>query len=105
MHGQDVDLSAVGKKRATQHDVLGTYGPLIKRAKIFLNADLTPQEADQLIAEKKIDGAVFGWIWIGNPDVVRRLEAGKELNYNVDFSTLYGAAAGPKGYTDYPFAE
>lgn len=69
-----------------------------------MNADVSPQEAEQLISEKKIDGAVFGWIWIGNPDVVHRLEAGKDLNYNTDIHTLYGASAGPKGYTDYPFA-
>ncbi|KAL5492855.1 hypothetical protein ACEPAI_4303 [Sanghuangporus weigelae] len=99
-----LDTEFDGKKRATQHDVLGTYGPLLKRAKVLLNADVSPQEADQLIADKRIDAAVFGWFWIANPDVVLRLQAGKDLNYNTDLHTLYGAEAGAKGYTDYPFA-
>ncbi|EJC99585.1 FMN-linked oxidoreductase [Fomitiporia mediterranea MF3/22] len=99
-----MDVEFDGKKRATRHDVLATYSPLFTQSKLLLNADVSPQEADQLISENKIDGAVLGWLWISNPDLAHRLESGKEPNYNVDIHTLYGASAGPKGYTDYPFA-
>lgn len=70
----------------------------------MLNADLSPEEADQLITDNRIDAAAFGWIWIANPDVVLRLGAGKDLNHNTDASLLYGVGNGAKGYTDYPSA-
>ena len=92
----------VGKTRATQHDVLGTYGPLIKNASILLNADISPQEGEELIKAGKISGVELGWVWIGTPDVVSRLQNGKELNYNVAIHRLYGGDG--TGYTDYPFA-
>ncbi|KAH8116735.1 FMN-linked oxidoreductase [Phellopilus nigrolimitatus] len=101
-----------GKLRATQHDVLTTYSPLIKRSSIMLNADVSPQEADELISDNKIAAGGFGWLWIGHPDVVPRLEAGKPLDNQVDFTTLYEPKSGAgendnlrKGYTDYPFAK
>ena len=70
-------MLCTGKLRATKHDIVETYFPLFKNSARFLNNDLTPQEADSLIAEGVIDGAVFGWVWIGTPDVVRRLEQRK----------------------------
>ncbi|KAI5118412.1 hypothetical protein M0805_002864 [Coniferiporia weirii] len=77
---------------------------------ILLNANVTPTEADQLIQEGKIAAAVFGWLWIANPDAAIRLQEGIPLNENVDVRTLYGGnmpkneEAMSKGYTDYPFA-
>ena len=91
-----------GAYRGTVHDVLEAYGPLITKSKRLLNADLTPDEAEELIKSGKIDAGVFGWAWIGNPDVVRRLEQGKELNMDVNINGLYSGDA--VGYTDYPFA-
>ncbi|KAI5118410.1 hypothetical protein M0805_002862 [Coniferiporia weirii] len=105
-----LDITINGELRATQHDVLGSYSPLIKHASVLLNGDVTPPEADQLISEGKITGAVFGWFWIGNPDVVLRVKEGKPLNNDVDFTTLYGGGLAEdevsqkKGYTDYPAA-
>lgn len=128
-------------KRGTPHDVLAVYGPIIKPppsaiqehseealrgpampkppfasqnpspTRLFLNVGLMPREADQLIEEEKIDGAVFGQLWIGNPDLQKRLEkgmdvGGKGVNQNLDFKTFYGVpGVDPrKGYTDYPTA-
>lgn len=34
-----------GKKRATVHDVVETYAPLVKNAKLFAGAGYTPEEA------------------------------------------------------------
>jgi N-ethylmaleimide reductase len=59
---------------------------------------------DQALAEKVLEGGradliCFGRPFISNPDLVRRLREGRELNA-LDASTLYGGGA--KGYTDYP---
>lgn len=126
-------------KRGTPHDVLAVYGPIIKPpvtkgfsekalrgpampdtkadsqnptpTRLFLNAFLTPSEAEKLLAEGKIDAAVFGTLWLGNPDLQKRLEkgmdvGGKGVNDQVDFKTFHGApGVDPrKGYTDYPTA-
>ena len=114
-----LDAVIDGKPRATQHDVLAAYRPHIRNAALFLNADLTPDEASKLIEEGKIDAGVFGWLWIGHPDLTGRLQSGgaAALGNDVDVMRLYGGS-GPegesadealervkKGYTDYPFQE
>lgn len=98
-----------GKNRATKHDVVETYAPLIKNSAKFANSGFTGEEAAKFIADGTLDGVFFGVPWITNPDVAKRIEAGKELNMNVDFMTLYGTGAQDeevlkKGYTDYPTA-
>ena len=101
---------SAGEHRATKHDVLKAYGPCIKNAAFFLNGGLTPEEANQLIAEKEIDAAVFGILWIGHPDLAKRIEHDILLDAKLDFATLYGPGpqggleAQRKGYTDYPTA-
>ncbi|KII91231.1 hypothetical protein PLICRDRAFT_156167 [Plicaturopsis crispa FD-325 SS-3] len=100
------DVTFDGKLRATQHDVLAAYGPLIKNTKVFLNGGLTPAEAAALVEAGKIDAAVFGWIWIGHPDVAKRVRYGKPLDAQVDPKTLYDESDHNwVGYTDYPEAQ
>ena len=94
-----------GDKRATPHDVLSSYRPFIKNAKLVLNAGLTPEEAEPLIASGKIDIASFGRSFIANPDYAKKLERGIELN-QIDFTTLQGPDHATleeikKGYIDY----
>ncbi|KAG1751718.1 hypothetical protein EDB19DRAFT_1197823 [Suillus lakei] len=99
-----------GNHRATKHDVLKTYRPCIKKSPLFLNGGLTPEEANQLIAAEEIDAAVFGTLWIGHPDLVKRIEHDIPIDAKLDPKTFYGG--GPqipyeqqkKGYTDYPAA-
>ncbi|KAG9046172.1 hypothetical protein FS837_004927 [Tulasnella sp. UAMH 9824] len=104
-----------GKKRGTPHDVLGTYGPLIKdpsnpstsdTTKLLLNGGLNPDQANELISSQLIDAAVFGTLWISNPDLQTRVEQGKELNTQPDHKTFYGFPGDdPRvGYSDYPDA-
>ena len=98
-----------GKLRAIQHDVLGSYGPLIKKAAVLLNGDVAPKEAAQLISEGKITAAVFGWLWIAHPDLADRIKEGKALDGEVIIKALYGNGltdieSQRHGYTDYPFA-
>lgn len=43
---------------------------------------------------------MFAKSYINNPDLVERARHGYPLDYNIDWSTLFGGGA--KGYTDYP---
>jgi hypothetical protein len=93
----------------TMHDVLASYGPLVKHASsstlLVLNGQLTPTEADGLIRDGKIDAASFGEAWINNPDLQKRVEAGAALASDLDAFSLYGFVENPAiGYTDYPTA-
>jgi len=60
---------------------------------LILNADLSPSEAAMLISStdptKKISGGVFGWLFISN-HLVKRLEQGVALNFDVNVKHLYG---------------
>lgn len=60
---------------------------------------------DNAAVKVDVDAAdliVFGRYFIANPDLVKRLEKGWELN-PYDRSTFYGAEPPEKGYNDYPF--
>lgn len=96
----------LGKKRATPHDVITTYKPILKKALVFGNHDFTGEEAAQYIKEGKMDGVFFGSKWIAHPDLALRFEHGKPLGNNIDYVHLYGDGgdleAQRKGYTDYP---
>jgi N-ethylmaleimide reductase len=67
----------------------------------LVNNGYDKQLAEAAIAEGSADLVAFGKLFIANPDLVRRLRQGHELN-SVDTATFYGG--GPKGYTDYPMA-
>ncbi|KAJ7813904.1 hypothetical protein B0H14DRAFT_3749155 [Mycena olivaceomarginata] len=92
-----------GKKRATQHDVVETYSPLLTNTPIFVNAGVTPTEAEELVGSGKVAGVFFGLNWITHPDLGRRIKEGKQLDNAPNFLTLYGAeGVDPAlGYTDY----
>src|ERR1700691_2988273 len=100
----------IGKPRATKHDVLATYRPFLKTTPIFLNGDVEPEEAASLITSGQIDAAVFGRLWIAHPDLAKRIQHGKPLDAQIDFSIVYGRGPSAseeelrKGYTDYPDA-
>ena len=71
-------------------------GPLIA------NQRLDKETAEALVESGEADACSWGQQYIANPDLVRRFAEGLALN-EPDGSTFYGN--GPKGYTDYPFAE
>lgn len=88
--------------------MLGSYGPLIKNAKIFLNAGVTPEEGAELISSGKIDGTFIGFSWIAHPDLAKRVEHGKPLDNAPNVPFLQGGSEVLEelriGYTDYPEA-
>ncbi|EDR03726.1 uncharacterized protein LACBIDRAFT_174716 [Laccaria bicolor S238N-H82] len=95
------------RKRGIPHDVLESYRTYIKNAKIFLNATVTAEEADALIAAGKIDGAFIGFNWITHPDLAKRVLHGKVLDNIPDIPHLQpgkGDGNWTVGYTDYPVA-
>jgi N-ethylmaleimide reductase len=63
------------------------------------NMGYTLQEADQAIADGKLDAVAFGTAFLANPDLPERILQNAPLNAP-DSTTFY--TPGPKGYTDYP---
>jgi N-ethylmaleimide reductase len=63
------------------------------------NMGYTPQEAEQAIADGKLDAVAFGTAFLANPDLPERILQNAPLNAP-DSTTFY--TPGPKGYTDYP---
>ncbi|KAF9009977.1 FMN-linked oxidoreductase [Cyathus striatus] len=55
------DTVVDGKGRATPHDILETYSPLIKNSKIFVNVDVTPEEGAFLVSSGKVDAIAIGF--------------------------------------------
>ncbi|KAF8903314.1 hypothetical protein CPB84DRAFT_1961227 [Gymnopilus junonius] len=81
-----------GVPRGAQHNELESYRPYIKNAKLFLNGHVTPDEAELLISQGKIDGVFFGNGWISHPDLAKRLEHGLPLDVPPSVAHLYGGA-------------
>lgn len=123
-------------KRGTPHDVLAVYGGLIKPlppfltehseatirghampkpefdsrnptpTRVFVNGDLGVDEAEDILALGAADAVVFGKLWIGNPDLQKRIERGMPVNQELDVKTFYYGIDGDirAGYTTYPEA-
>jgi 2,4-dienoyl-CoA reductase-like NADH-dependent reductase (Old Yellow Enzyme family) len=68
-------------------------GPLI------LNSDYDVASAEAALASGVADAIAFGRPFIGNPDLVERIESGAEWSAD-NPQTWY--SPGPEGYTDYP---
>ncbi|KIK54934.1 hypothetical protein GYMLUDRAFT_48316 [Collybiopsis luxurians FD-317 M1] len=105
-----MDAVIEGKKRGIPHDVVEIYAPLIKHAKVFSNGGFSAEEAAAAVKDGKIEGVFFGMGWIGHPDFAKRLEHGKPLDNQLDFTTLYGKYyvsedEQRQGYIDYPAAQ
>ena len=68
-------------------------GPLV------LNSDYDVASAEAALASGVADAIAFGRPFIGNPDLVERIESGAEWSAD-NPQTWY--SPGPEGYTDYP---
>lgn len=105
----------------TPHDIHASYGHLFKRlpanpslnpspTRLIINGGLTPQEAETLIVNGSADAASFGQLWMCNPDLQKRIEAGMDIGgqgitERVDWakSASFPSGQGPDdGYNDYP---
>ncbi|KAF8191726.1 hypothetical protein BJ912DRAFT_963321 [Pholiota molesta] len=106
-YSKNFDVEFDGVPRATKHDVLESYRPYIKNAKIFLNAEVTPEEGEALVSAGKVDGITIGFNYITHSDLVERVLHGKPLDNIPDIShmqTNKNSTDWRTGYTDYPIA-
>src|SRR5579859_3616764 len=69
---------------------------------LLLGGGLDQDSAASLIAQRSADAAVFGSLYIANPDLLQRFVAGAPLNAP-ERDTFY--SDGPHGYVDYPALE
>lgn len=96
LSGKGLAYVHVGKFNATDwHSLLR---PLYNGI-YFAGAGLTQETGEALVAEGKADAAVYGSLFLANPDLPARFAKNAALN-TPDQSTFY--APGPKGYIDYP---
>ncbi|KAF9030309.1 FMN-linked oxidoreductase [Hymenopellis radicata] len=107
-YAEILDPEYDGKRRATIHDIIPTYGPFVKKALVLANAGFTPVEAAEHIESGKVAGAFFGFPWVTHPDLALRVKHSKALDNAPDFPHLFGMGGDlesqRKGYTDYPIA-
>ena len=66
---------------------------------LIANMGYTPAEAEQAIADGKVDAVAFGTGFLANPDFPARIKLGAALN-QIDPTSFY--SPGAAGYTDYP---
>jgi N-ethylmaleimide reductase len=76
----------------------GTFRPLFPGT-YLRGGSLTRERAEELVREGEADAAVFGALFIANPDLPERFQSSASLN-TPDRQTFY--SAGPQGYIDYP---
>ncbi|KAF8217552.1 hypothetical protein K438DRAFT_1557823 [Mycena galopus ATCC 62051] len=101
----ELDPIIEAKKRGTPHDLVATYGKVIKNAKTFVVGGVTPEEAEELVKTGKVDGVFFGMSWVTHPDLAKRIQHGRTLDNTVVMAQLYDTANVDPcgiGYTEYP---
>ncbi|KAH9478473.1 NADP-dependent oxidoreductase lnbE [Psilocybe cubensis] len=101
------DVQYDGISRSTRHDVLESYAHLVKNAKVIINACVTPEEGELLVASKKADAIAIGFNWVTHPDLANRVLHGKPLDNVLDMAHLQTNRSPEDwstGYTDYPCA-
>lgn len=93
-----VDHSAQGAPRPDQATVDAIRSAF--SGAMILSGGYNVTRAEKDLADRRADLIAFGRPFLANPDLVRRLETGSQLN-EPDPSTFY--TPGAKGYTDYSF--
>jgi 2,4-dienoyl-CoA reductase-like NADH-dependent reductase (Old Yellow Enzyme family) len=90
---------------AREHQAPDSLGPKLKAAfggVYIVNEGFDLASAQAALASGEADAVGFGKLFISNPDLPARLEAGAPLNPWIA-ETFY--SAGPEGYVDYPALE
>lgn len=85
-------------KTKSAFDYRALLRPLFDGA-LLHGGGLDKESAQSLIVDGGADAAVFGSLYLANPDLVRRFSSGAPLN-TPERDTFY--SAGPQGYIDYP---
>jgi N-ethylmaleimide reductase len=90
----------VSKNEFAEPHIAQRYRPLYKGT-LIINAGMTEDKGNKIIADGAADLVAFGTLYISNPDLVERFAQHVPLAEG-DRSTFY--TPGAKGYTDYPAA-
>lgn len=88
-------------RTASQTDYCALLRPLFAGT-VLHGGGLDAERAQALIESGQADGAVFGGLYLANPDLAQRLASGAPLNAPVR-DTFF--SPGAEGYIDYPFME
>ncbi|KAJ7136707.1 flavoprotein NADH-dependent oxidoreductase [Mycena epipterygia] len=101
-----MDPTIDGKKRGTPHDVVATFRPFLTKTPLWVNGEVTPADAEELVGSGMAAGVFIGTNWVSHPDVGRRIKEGKPLDNALDVVHVYGAEGidPALGYVDYPTA-
>ncbi|RZL07363.1 MAG: alkene reductase, partial [Hymenobacter sp.] len=91
-------FSDVSKNEFAEPHIAKRYRPLYKGT-LIINAGMTQEKGNTVIADGDADLVAFGTLYISNPDLVERFAQNAPLAEG-DKDTFY--TPGPKGYTDYP---
>lgn len=91
-------FSDVSKLSHAESHIAKRYRPIYK-GNLMINAGFDQEKGNQVIEDGDADMVSFGTLFIANPDLVERFEAGAELQ-EADKSTYY--TPGEKGYIGYP---
>ncbi|SDH73006.1 alkene reductase [Bradyrhizobium ottawaense] len=72
------------------------------RGPLIVNAGITPERADEIVVSGEADAVAFGRLFLANPDLPARIQAGGPYNSPWHFG-IYGGS--DTGYLDYPSLE
>ena len=95
----------LGFLMARERRAADNLGPRLKAAfggVYIVNEGFTAETAEAIVASGEADAVAFGKLFISNPDLPARLQAGAPLNPWIA-ETFY--SPGPEGYVDYPALE
>lgn len=87
-----------GADTPPEQQLLGLYKATCG-SPIVVNWAYDRETAEAVVREGRADAVAFAKLFLANPDLPKRLQAGAPLNA-WDMKTFYGG--GEKGYTDYP---
>jgi N-ethylmaleimide reductase len=88
-------------KTRSAFDYRALVRPLFNGPLLF-GGGLDRDRAEALVAQRDADAAVFGGLYLANPDLLQRFETGAPLNAP-ERDTFY--SDGPHGYIDYPLLQ
>jgi uncharacterized protein (DUF934 family) len=76
------DAKLGGQPQGYDHDVVATYGPLVKNSNFLANCGYTAETGEEELKNKSrnVKGMVYGSAWIANPDLFMRFQE------NIDIS-------------------
>jgi len=76
------DAKLDGKPQGYDHDVVATYGPLVKNSNFLANCGYTAETGEEELKNKdrNVKGMVYGSAWIANPDLYMRFQEKVELS-------------------------